>query len=248
MDGKVISLTKASDGIFLLTMHNHDNRMNPQFFAEFNAALDIVDGQQEQHPALGLITTGSGRFFSNGLDIEFLLHQHQNHSSPICKRFFPDYFYPLCARLLSSKYPTVALVNGRAYAGGMALAMAHDYCTMLGSHSRIKMCMNEITLGAPIPPGMVELLRMKFAQRHQFQEALMEPTVFDGESAFRCGLVQHVGQEVQQMLQWAIHCCKSKEQNVSPAFSLVKRALNAPALKALAAKEDIPIDALFARL
>jgi enoyl-CoA hydratase/carnithine racemase len=241
MEGQVISLKQVADGIFLLTMHNNDNRMNPQFFSEFHRALDIAEKEQ----ARGLITTGTGRFFSNGLDIAFL-YAHKN--DPICRRFFPDYFYPLCSRILMLPYPTVALVNGHAYAGGMVLAMAHDYCTMLGNKSGIKMCMNEIALGSPIPLGMVELLRAKFIKRQQFLEALLKPTVFQAETALECELIQHVGQNVQEMLNWSIDKCKEKKDNVSPSYALVKRALNAPAIEALRDKDDVPIDALFSKL
>lgn len=110
------------------------------------------------------------------------------------------------------------------------------------------MCMNEISLGSPIPLGMVELLRLKFNKRHQFMEALLKPTAFTAEMAFECELVQHVGENVEEMLQWAIECCKQKKDNVSAAFALVKHALNAPAIEALKCKQDIPIDALFSKL
>ena len=44
--------------------------------------------------------------------------------------------------------PTVALINGHAFAGGCLLALAHDYRIMRSD--RGYMCMNEILLPSPL--------------------------------------------------------------------------------------------------
>ena len=49
--------------------------------------------------------------------------------------------------------PTIALINGHAFAGGLMLAMFHDYRVM--NPHRGYLCLNELDFGAPLrPPSM----------------------------------------------------------------------------------------------
>ena len=61
------------------------------------------------------------QFYSNGLDLEHAF------ATP---GFFRESAYPLWHRLLTYPMPTVALLNGHAFAGGFITAMMHDYRIM----------------------------------------------------------------------------------------------------------------------
>ena len=50
-------------GVFILRMQDGENRFNLDFLAAFNAALDEVEGTEG--PA-ALVTTGEGKFYTNG--------------------------------------------------------------------------------------------------------------------------------------------------------------------------------------
>ena len=52
-----ISVGERNDGIFIIQLSDGQNRMNPEFFQQFNQALDEV---VDKHPK-GLITIGSNR-------------------------------------------------------------------------------------------------------------------------------------------------------------------------------------------
>lgn len=43
MEGKTVKLEKKDNGVFVLTMIDGDNRINPTFESELNKALDIVE-------------------------------------------------------------------------------------------------------------------------------------------------------------------------------------------------------------
>ena len=45
--------------------------------------------------------------------------------------------------------PTMTVVSGHAYAGGLILAMAHDYRTMRADYGY--MCLSELNLDFPLP-------------------------------------------------------------------------------------------------
>ncbi len=66
--------------------------------------------------------------------------------------FFAAWLYPLFRRLLAFPCPTVAVVNGHAFAAGLMLAMHHDYRVM--NPERGFACLNELDFGAPLRPPM----------------------------------------------------------------------------------------------
>lgn len=55
--------------------------------------------------------------------------------------------------------PTVALINGHAFAGALMLSMMHDYRIM--NPHRGFLCLNEVELGVPLKPAMSTIFRQK---------------------------------------------------------------------------------------
>ena len=55
--------------------------------------------------------------------------------------------------------PTVALINGHAFAGGFMIAMHHDY-RIMNPHKGY-LCLNELELGIPLNPPMSSVFRQK---------------------------------------------------------------------------------------
>ena len=58
----MISLERNND-VFVLKMDGDENRMNQPWLEAMNSALDEVDAAADP---LALVTTGTGKFFSNG--------------------------------------------------------------------------------------------------------------------------------------------------------------------------------------
>lgn len=110
--GRVIA-TSPAEKVYLLTFeYGADNRLTSEFCQALLLALDILEAR---HAAGVVITTsGVGKFYSNGLDLE-----HANTTPG----FFGKSLYALWKRLMTYSMPTVALINGHAFAGGMMLAM-----------------------------------------------------------------------------------------------------------------------------
>ena len=130
-------------------LQNGENRFNPAFVAAINAALDTVEAADG---AAALVTVGEGKFFSNGLDLDWILG-----SGEAGMRFVAVDFLGMLRRVLALPVPTVAALNGHTFAGGCLLAMAHDYRFMRKDRGYI--CMNEIELPMPLSPAMAALLR-----------------------------------------------------------------------------------------
>lgn len=157
-----VSLSTLEDDeylIFILKMSANDNRFNPDFCDSLNSALDYAINEEiPKHlkQKYSLIVTGSGRFFSNGLDLKYLL------STPDPNQFLIKYYEPLICRFLTLGIPTIALVNGHAFAGGMCLALAQDF-RLAPSEGKALLSMNELLIRASIPAGMLSVLRAKLA-------------------------------------------------------------------------------------
>lgn len=158
--GVTLSVFNDSENlIFILKMSANDNRFNPDFCNALNSALDhIIKEEIPKHrqQKYSLILTGSGRFFSNGLDLKYLL----TTSDP--NQFLINHYEPMIYKFLTLGIPTIALVNGHAFAGGMCLALTQDY-RIAPSNGKALLSMNELLIRASIPAGMLSVLRAKLA-------------------------------------------------------------------------------------
>lgn len=180
--GGAIVCTVPAPKVYLLTFTSPaDNRQTPAFCAAMLAALDIIEFEQE--PGVVVTTSGIGKFYSNGLDLDIAV------STP---GYWEDSLFPLYRRFLTYPRPTVALLNGHAFAGGAMLAMHHDYRVFTGS-GRGYLCVNELDFGAPLPPPLSAIFRLKVAP-HVYRELVLEAKRFDAKAALHAGLVDAVGE------------------------------------------------------
>jgi enoyl-CoA hydratase/carnithine racemase len=140
------SLRLDLDGrIAVLHLTDGENRMRTDWVAAVDAALDEVEAARAV-----LITIGEGKFFSNGLDLDWLM------SGADTAGFFEG-LHALFARLLTFPTATAAAINGHAFGAGLQLALAHDHRVM--RVDRGYACMPEIDIGAPLTAGMNAIMR-----------------------------------------------------------------------------------------
>ncbi|KAH6608233.1 hypothetical protein Trco_004546 [Trichoderma cornu-damae] len=178
--GGSISVSEPQPAVYLLTLFSPpDNRLTTPVCKALLAALDLL--QFGGHPPGVLITTsGIAKFYSNGLDL-----QHSVDTDG----FWP-LMYSLWQRLLTFPMPTVALVNGHAFAGGLMLAMAHDY--RLAPAQKGFMCLNEVLFGVPLKPSMASLFRVKLPSDAALRRVALEGHRFTGPDAVNAGLADAV--------------------------------------------------------
>lgn len=87
--------------------------------------------------------------------------------------------------------PTIALVNGHAFAGGLMTAMMHDYRIM--NPHRGFICINELEFGAPLPAPMASIFRQKVPNPNTYRNMVLEAKRFNALEALREGLVDGLG-------------------------------------------------------
>jgi enoyl-CoA hydratase/carnithine racemase len=103
-----VSLAREGASVFVLSLNRKENWINPTCISCLSDALDVVEAAA--HPK-ALVITGSDKFFSNGLDIEFMLNR------PADKDAMVESFWRFLSRLLVTDCHTVAAINGHAFGG-----------------------------------------------------------------------------------------------------------------------------------
>ena len=163
--------------VYVLHWHDDENRFNRKSVDALNAALDEVEAVDGP---CALVTTGEGKFYSNGLDLDWLMSAGDEGNG------FLDDVHRLFGRILTFPAITVAAINGHAFAGGAMLATAHDFRVMRSD--RGYWCLPEVDLGLPLTPAMNAVITAKLP-RETAHEAIMTGQRYDAAEAQRAGIV-----------------------------------------------------------
>jgi enoyl-CoA hydratase/carnithine racemase len=149
----VIDLEWQGD-VAVVRMRNGENRFNQASVAALHEILDELDAVEGP---LALVTTGEGRFYSNGLDLDWMA-ANGDAAGPMVGEV-----HRLLGRVLGFAGYTVAAVNGHAFAGGAMLATAHDAVVM--REDRGFWCLPEVDLGLPLTEGMHAVITARLPRR-----------------------------------------------------------------------------------
>jgi len=136
--------------VWTLHLDEGENRFSPAFLDFVDASLDEIAQSDE---AAVLLTTGADKFFSNGLDLEWVM------ANPTKLAWYVDRIHAMFAKVLTLPVATVAAVNGHAFGGGAMLAMAHDHRVM--RDDRGYFCFPEVDILIPFTEGMAALIQAK---------------------------------------------------------------------------------------
>ena len=169
------------DNIAVLSLGSDENRFAPDWIDAVGTLLDEVERN-----AKGLVTTGEGKTYSHGLDLEWVLANGDRID------WYVGRAQALLARLLTFPLPTVAAVNGHAFGAGAMLAIAHDYRVMRADRGYY--CFPEVDINIPFTPGMAALIQAKLVP----QTAVTAMTTghrYGGEEALSAGLIDRTAPE-----------------------------------------------------
>jgi enoyl-CoA hydratase/carnithine racemase len=209
--------------VFVLRMDDGENRFNARSVAALSRALDEVEGAPGPS---ALVTTGAGKFFSNGLDIGWI--GSSECSDPAA---FIGEVQRLLARLLAFPRPTVAAVNGHAFAAGAMMMLAHDFAVMRSDRGFF--CLPEVDIRIPFTEGMTALIAARLPQP-VLHEACATGRRYGGTDAARLGIVSEAAPEADVMAR-ALARPDELAGKDAPTLGAIKRGLYAAALAALAA-------------
>lgn len=214
----MIDLQKQGD-VFVLRMVADDNRFNARFIAALNRALDQVQGSTG--PA-ALVTTGQGKFYSNGLDLQWMggegREQVHEHVANVHNTFLRILTFPLI---------TVAAINGHAFAAGGMLALAHDYRVMRADRGFF--CLPEVDIKITFTKPMDILIRSRLPKTVA-HEVMCTGQRYGGTEAAARQIVDHAVPE-QEVLPRAIEIARNLADKDRQTLSAIKRQMYADVIE-----------------
>jgi enoyl-CoA hydratase/carnithine racemase len=214
--------------VYLLDLGDTENRFHPDWLVEVQAHLTTIEGADGPR---ALVTTARGKFFSNGLDLDWL----SEHGD----RFFGYVIdvHALLARILAIPVPTVAAVQGHAFAGGGMLALAHDFRVMRADRGFF--CLPEVNINIPFSRGMSALIQGRLSKKTA-HEAMTTARRYGGREALEAGIVDVVAHE-DDVVTSAIEMARQLVGNAGPTLGTIKARMYAEALAALR-DTDTPLE------
>lgn len=206
--------------VFVAQMDDDENRMNQPWLDAITSVLDEVEAAPSPK---ALVTAGAGRFYSNGLDLEWLL------AGEVHMRAWVAGVESIFARILGAPFITVAACNGHTFAAGAMLATAHDFRVM--REDRGFFCLPEVDLGIPLTPGMNALMtsRLPVVALH---EVLVTGRRFGGREAAEKQIVDEAVPE-NQVVERAIEIATNLAPKAGPTLGVIKARLYAEPIRLL---------------
>jgi enoyl-CoA hydratase/carnithine racemase len=200
------------DEVYVLDLGSDRNVFNPGFVNDVSAALDEVVASP---PPRGLVTTGSGDFFSMGFDLGWIA----NHPDGVGD--LVGDMHELIARLLELPAPTLAALQLHTIAGGGLLALAHDYRIM--RKDRGYFALPEIDVRIAFTPGMTELVKARLTPQVA-HEALTSGRRYTGKEADAAGIVDELA-AADEVVPAAITKAKSLSAKDPETYAAIKANL-----------------------
>ncbi|HTU15727.1 MAG TPA: enoyl-CoA hydratase/isomerase family protein [Solirubrobacterales bacterium] len=221
-----IGVEVQEGGVAVVRMKMGENRFNPDLLDGLEAALDQIEAIEG--PA-ALVLTGEGKFFSNGLDLEWLGAADDDGRRQTLGRV-----YDLFARLLEFPAPTVAAINGHVFAAGGMMALACDWRVM--REDRGFFCLPEADIGLIFVPGMTALITHRLTHATA-RESMLTGRRYDAEEALRAGIVDRTASEADVLAE-SIAIAEPLAGKAKQVQQGIKRGLSAEPIAALRAEAE----------
>jgi Delta3-Delta2-enoyl-CoA isomerase len=215
----VPTLNRADD-VFVLDLGDDENRFHPDWIAGVNAALDEVE---QADGARALVTAATGKFFSTGLDLDWLTANGERAVEYVTS------VHTLFARVLTLPLFTVAALQGHTFAAGAMLSVAHDVRVMRAD--RGFWCLPEVDIDIPFTPGMSALIQARLSQQTA-HEAMTTGRRFGGQDALAAGIVQHAVAE-DAVRGTAVELATAQTGKAGVTLGTIKSRMYTAALDAL---------------
>jgi enoyl-CoA hydratase/carnithine racemase len=213
-------LLDRQDSVFVLDLGDGENLLRPDWIASVSAALEEVEKADGPR---ALVTAAGGKFYSNGLDLEWLSANAGRHLDYIAS------VQELLARVLSLPVITVAAVQGHAFGAGAMLPLAHDFRVMRAD--RGFWCLPEVDLGMPFMPGMAALIQARLTPQAA-HEAMLTGRRYGGADAAAAGIVDRAA-AADAVRASAIEIASQQAAKAGEALGAIKARMYAPVLAAL---------------
>ena len=219
------------DRVAVVTMNtNPVNAQNREFFADLHEAFDTLE---REHPRSPVVLTGTETRFSAGLDLDEHFRLFAGDRDAVATWF--EGYRATNMRLFTYPRPTVAAVNGHAFAGGLITASVCDrrVCVEEGA----KFGINEVPIGIPMPAVYLRILQYAWGEPVASRVSL-QGEIHSSRDAFDLGIM-HELVSADQVIDRAVEIAELTPDDCIDDYAYTKRALQAPALRDIEALSDM---------
>ncbi len=211
--------------VFVMNLGDGEQRLNPDWIT---AVLGLLEEVETTPAPRALVTTATGKIWSNGLDLQWLganVDQIQSFLTSV---------HELFARFLGSNVPAVAALQGHTFAAGAVLALAHDQRVMRADRGFF--CLPEVDIRIPFTPGITALIMCRIPKLTA-HEAMTTGRRYGGADAAACGLVDEAV-DAEHVLHAALQRARPLAAKDPATLGAIKTRMYAPALAALRAPQE----------
>nr|XP_023028176.1 enoyl-CoA delta isomerase 1, mitochondrial-like [Leptinotarsa decemlineata] len=204
------------------------NTLNSEILEELSATITNL----EKEKARGFILTSSrDGVFSGGLDLFEIYKQHDKERM---KRYW-NVVRQTWMKLSTTSYPTAAVINGHAPAGGCLFSIACEYRVMTKNY---RIGGNETVVGLVAPVWFMERMRDLIGFR-QTEMAFTTGQLFTTEEALSLGLVDDMVNNKEEGISKAEAFIKKFDKIPSRARSLTKKLAKKEMLGKMIREEEL---------
>ena len=183
----------STDGIATITLNR------PEVHNAFNEELierlgDMFEDVGHQDGVRAVVVAAAGKSFCAGADLNWM--KRAAHFTEEDNREDSLALGRMLKNLNDIPKPTIALVQGAAYGGGLGLVAA---CDIAIGVKAAKFCLSEVKLGllpAVISPYVVEAIGVRACRRY-----FLTAEIFDAEASHRLGLLHEVVEDVHHLAE-----------------------------------------------
>lgn len=177
-------LSESIEQVFIITLDNPDkhNAFDDELLAQLDEALDSALADPNIRV---IVLKANGKHFSAGADLAWMqrmatMSEAENHADALR-------FAHTLHKLYQSPKPTLALVQGATYGGGIGLIAA---CDRVFATSETKFCFSEVKLGlipAVISPYVIQAIGPRMANA-----LFLSAEMFDAQQAHGMHLIHTI--------------------------------------------------------
>ena len=208
--------------VHVLTLTNgaNDNKFNLDVMKEYLAAIDEVENAKG-NTAL-MITCEHEKTWTTGIDLNWMLAQ-----GPDGIEEFKVSLETMLYRLAMLNAPTLACINGNAYAGGALLYAAADFRHMRQDRGRL--CFPEIDIKIPFTDSMHDLID-NLPNGQMLKRMTLLGEAVTGEQAFDAGMLDAI-YPMDQLQQASFEFAKQLASKDRKTYTVIKHGLRRHMLK-----------------
>jgi enoyl-CoA hydratase len=181
----------------------------------------VFDAAMRDEPE-AIVLTGTGRFFSGGLDLKSVPTY-----SPSRQKAFVRVLNRMIARLYACPMPVVGAINGHAIAGGLILTLTTDY--RIGPTADSLFGLTEARVGIPFPAATMVVLQAELAPA-DLRCTILYPHIFGPEEARSRGMLDEL-QPPAAVLERALEVAGDLASTPADGYRRLKHQVRGAAIR-----------------